>query len=993
MGLASAGQPTAFVVVRRQMANTEIVEITELILEVTFARTPIKVRGVLKNNKLEELSGLVRINKSFNEFLGQLNDKFADASAVLRQLTGGPDIKLDSLGFGYRSRDPKFATVAVTLTAGKSRCRFLWLKASGTGKGFIAGLELQLDKQLFKNNPLSGVVGEISLGDMGIYYASDRFPDVEYDPRQEFQDVNTLIAPAKTGAGKRDFNQGVNWAAQILIGGVDLFEKLGKKTEPKAIAPAAPAQPQGKPTETKLTDQTTWFDINKSLGPVSVQRIGLQYAAPRVAVKIDASLQFSVLTLSLVGLGLSYPLDKFADLKNPAKFFSNLRFQLDGAAVAFQQPGLAISGGLLKVNDDKSPLQLDGALVVRVADLSISALGSYADLDGKPSFFAFAVLNKELGGPAFFFVTGLAFGFGINRQLKLPDINEVQNFPLIKAATDPEYLGKNLDLRAVSQKLSEYLAPMPGNFWIAAGVKFTSFRQIDSFALLSVSFGTQFQIALLGLSKILIPKPPAPTIAYAELALKAVFAPELGVLSVEARLTENSYILRKDFKLRGGFAFFSWFAGEHAGDFVVSLGGYHPRFLPPPHYPKPDLVQFYCKTGDVTIQGSCYFAFCPSAIMAGGALSLVYQSGGIKAWFIAYANFLVQWKPLHYDIEIGISVGVALSVDIGIARINISVELGASVNLYGPPLGGEARISLYVVTFTVRFGESKQVPPPLLWESGNDEKSFAKSFLMNPDVTRVVLADGLLEEVKHNGQTTMFVNPHKLQIICRTQTPATAIQYNDSDAAQIMGVKVNGKAPGNQPWWEQNIGVRPMGKTEFYSLLEVTFGPGTGSFSERAKQYLAQFIEISLTTGKAPRALWANNELNTRVPEPNQMVENALLGLEFKTKEGPRPWETPALDLKVLSYDRYTKTCDFATVQPKTELPGSPDNKISTIGDTAVAAKRNAIVQRLLETGRRVMKPEEIRVQELKENAGYIFQYRPLMARVGQYPPRSMLEV
>jgi len=38
-----------------------------------------------------------------------------------------------------------------------------------------------------------------------------------------------------------------------------------------------------------------------------------------------------------------------------------------------------------------------------------------------------------------------------------------------------------------------------------------------------------------------------------ELVMKAVFAPENGVLSSEARLTENLYVLRKDFKLRGGF--------------------------------------------------------------------------------------------------------------------------------------------------------------------------------------------------------------------------------------------------------------------------------------------------------------------------------------------------------------------------------------------------------------------------------------------------------
>src|ERR1700735_968545 len=134
------------------------------------------------------------------------------------------------------------------------------------------------------------------------------------------------------------------------------------------------------------------------------------------------------------------------------------------------------------------------------------------------------------------------------------------------------------------------------------------------------------------------------------------------------------------------------------------LGGYHPRFVPPAHYPKPDLVQFYAKIGDVTFQGSCYFALCPSAIMAGISLSLVYQSGGVKAWFIAYAHFLVQWKPLHYDIAIAVLIGVSLSLDSENTRVLFSFELGASLNLYGPPLGWEAKISLVVITVTIKFG-------------------------------------------------------------------------------------------------------------------------------------------------------------------------------------------------------------------------------------------------------------------------------------------------
>jgi len=744
-------------------------------------------------------------------------------------------------------------------------------------------------------------------------------------------------------------------------------------TEPAPVKAPEPAR----------SDPTKWIQLHKTLGPVLLERIGVNYHEGTIWCMLDASLTVAGMTFSVQGLGAGLKLAERKPL-----------FHLDGLGLAFANGPIEISGGLIKVSD--SPLQLDGALLVRAEGLTISAIGSYADLNGTPSLFAFAALQKELGGPAFFFVTGLAFGFGVNRSLKLPTINEVQNFPLVRAATDPNYLGKNLDLRDISQKLGDYMSPAAGNFWIAAGVKFTSFGQIDSFALLSVSFGTQFQIALLGLSKIQIPKPPAAVIAYAELAIKAVFTPESGLLSFEARLTENSYVLRKDFKLRGGFAFYSWFAGEHEGDFVVSLGGYHPRFLVPAHYPRPDLVEFYCKTGDVTIQGRCYFALCPAAVMAGGGLSMVYQSGGIKAWFVAYADFLVQWKPLHYDIAIGISVGVALSLTIGIIRINLSVELSASVNLYGPPLGGEATISLYIITFTVRFGEDRQIPPPLAWESSDPEKSFAKSFLLNPDVNRVLIADGLLQEVQHDGETTRFVNPHRLVLSCRTQVPATAVRWNDPNPTK-PAFKVNGRDAGPAPLWNTKLGVRSMGKSQMFSLLDLKLEPNVNvAEADKAKmrKYLDQYIELSLTTRNVPCALWATDPLNKGTPPRDQMIPNALVGVEISTKAGPRPWQTPVLDLKVLSYDRYPKTCAYTEVKPRQALPGSSAAKTisETVCESDVTRKRSRIVAFLARTGRRIMKPEDIHLEQLQKDAPYIFQVMPAKACVGQYPPRGYLD-
>jgi hypothetical protein len=971
------------------------IETTELILRGSIARVPIALRGAVGSGGLQELSGSVAIDRSLSSLLGDLAADFGEAVTLLEQLLGdNADISLQGLAFGYNARaQQKSAQVAVRMTAGTSSCDFLIVKGLQQPGGFIAGLRLRSNKTPFQNNPLRGLIGEVAIGELGIYYASAAFPSLQLYSGDAVQDVATLT-PQKQNIAGRDFAQGLSFSAEILVGGANLLDRLGltddQSSPPKAAA--KPVDPQAAPPDTPppLGKSTTWIKVDKTIGPLSIRRIGLGYDAPSVGIKLDAGLRLSCLTLSLEGLGLSFPLEQLT--RDPTNIWRHLRFDLDGAAVAFEQGPLTISGGLLKVKD--SPLQIDGALLIRTQVLTISALASYADVDGTPSFFVFAALQKELGGPAFFFVTGLAFGFGINRALTLPSINEVQNFPLIKAATDPDYLGTGLDLRAISVALDQYIYPSKGNFWIAAGVKFTSFGMIDSFALISVSFGTRFELALLGLCKLLIPKQPpgvngVPVIAYAEMAIKVVFAPDSGLLSCEARLTENSFVLRKDFKLRGGFAFYSWFAGEHEGDFVVSIGGYHPKFLRPAHYPQPDLVQFNCKIGDVTIEGHCYFALCPSAVMAGGGLSIVYESGGIRAWFIAYADFLVQWKPLYYDIAIGVSIGVALNLKIGIIRVHLAVELSASLALYGPPLGGTARISLYVVSFTVSFGENKRVPPPLLWESNDAEKSFAKSFLPNPKVTTVSIVDGLIAEIENGNGTVRLVNPHRLVLSTRSLVPATEARFNGTPPTDdnrkplaVLRPKVNGR--------ETDLGVRSMGKTTLYSLVDITFEPAGASAN--ARKYLEQYLAISLVTKSVPLALWGA-PVSLVTPPRDQVIDDALVGLEIRTKPGPRPWETPALDLKVLAYDRYTKSFEPTTTGPKAALPAFGSRTISnTVEDSAVVAMRTGILAFMAKTGRRIIGPEDVDLEQLKESAQYIFQAMPAMTRVGQYPPRGYLE-
>jgi hypothetical protein len=980
---------------------------TELIVRGRVARRPISLRGTVssasgKNGSgaaLEELSGSLELDSSLSSLLRDLEGQHRGATAALRQLLGESDVVVDRLAVSYRSGDPKRVQLALLVRVGESTWQLTLLYETGAQQAdaFLVGLELSSDRKPFAENMLSGLLGEIALGNLSLYYANDELRDVAFRGSDAFQPAHVLSFDSPLPK-LRSFAKGLNVDGDLLVGGVSLREALAKKTAEKKSEPAAtattpaastPARAVPAPPAKDALDQgteTSWFEVDKSIGPLTIRRVGLSYQARRVGFKLDAALAFSVLKVTLEGLGLTYPLDGLTT--DPKKIWENVRFQLDGASVSLTLGPVAITGGLIKVpvaGDDKA-LRLDGSLRVQTPFFGLSALGSYQQMSGGPSLFVFAALHRTLGGPPCFVVTGVALGFGINRALKLPTIDEVQDFPLLRAAREPEYLGKDLDLRKISEKLSKYIPVQEGNFWLAAGLTFTSFGQVDSAALMSVSFGTQLEIALIGVSDIRVPRQlpgSSLTLARVELAFKAALTFESGLLSLEARLTESSFVLREDFKLRGGAAFYTWFAGEHEGDFVITVGGYHPKFIVPRHYPKPDLVSFSCTMGEVALEGSCYFALCPSAIMAGGRLSIVYQSSWVRAWFIAHADFLMQWKPLYYDASIGITVGVALRFELGALRVDFSLELGASVHLCGPPFGGEARISLWIATVTVRFGEPEQPPMPLLWDSAkSEEDSFVKSFLPHThegcQPLTLQVSDGLLQQRGHVAQ----VSAHKLSLTARSVIPATDIRFNQAaprdQAAQTLSVP------------DVALGVRPLGlgKEDFGAIIEIEVSSDAGSLSsaELAKRFACRLTQKSL-----PKALWGAAPLDRRTPAGEQMVDGATVGLEVFARPTRPSHELPAYELSLLSYEPEGGPVAWPRLKPADAL--SAADAAPSIADTIMRAdvvRARSAVLGLLHSQQNTLKPESVRLTELAARAKYLFQDTPARARVGQPPARDM---
>ncbi|MCY0094901.1 DUF6603 domain-containing protein [Hoeflea ulvae] len=543
-----------------------------------------------------------------------------------------------------------------------------------------------------------------------------------------------------------------------------------------------------------------WFPVNKQLGPLDCEKIGLGWNQKDVMLDVvfDGGVALAGLAVVLDELSVGIP------LAHPTTL-SDYALDLKGLLVSYEGGGVEIAGGLLKSGSGDT-LEYDGEAVLKFGKFGLGALGSYATLPGGgTSLFIFAFLDAPLGGLPSFFVTGLAAGFGYNRQLIPPPMDQVQDFPLVKAMSDPAALGikpgQTPDLDTVLGTIKTSVPPSRGSYWLAAGVNFTTYEILKSSALVAVEFGNEFEILILGLSTAKLPQ-IGPTYAEVQLALEVLFAPSEGIFKASAMLTPASFVIDPACKLTGGFAFFAWFhPSDHAGDFVVTVGGYHPAFDKPDWYPDVPRVGFNWNVSDVlSISGGAYFALTPSCVMAGGDLQVLFHTGPIKAWFTAYADMLISWKPFYFQASIGVSIGCSVTVHLLFIHGTIKVEVGADLSLWGPPTGGKVRVHLWVCSFTIGFGDDHGAVKTVTdWQGfqqmlpGGDSTSSAPAPVQSnmhaaldaapasgAVVCQIFSNSGIISTIEEADKTkTWVVNPSEFAFSVSTTIPATAVKVND----------------------------------------------------------------------------------------------------------------------------------------------------------------------------------------------------------------------
>ncbi|WP_404932107.1 hypothetical protein HF313_16680 [Massilia atriviolacea] len=563
----------------------------------------------------------------------------------------------------------------------------------------------------------------------------------------DMRDFTTLLlGSAAAGAGPAQIAVGL----ELDLGGARLPLMLGLAPGQRRARLAAPPHtpPQGalRPlaVEAEVPDgpagATRWIVVQKNLGPLSLRRIGVRFEQGELGVLVDGAVQVAGLTLEAAGLGLSSPLASFAP-----------RFHLSGLGILFDKAPLMVGAGL-RVCDDAELAQMSagagrrlgfamsGSALLRVAQVAVAGVGGLAQFDdGGTAIFVFAELRAPIGGDPAFFITGFSGGLGVNYNLRLPRIGEVWSCPFVAGLFAPDAQGKTPGPLQVLGTLCggapaapPWLQPMPGAMWLAAGLRFTTYKMVETNAVAVAVIGPELSFSLMGVCTASLGQDNGAALACIEVEFQASLKPLSGYLGLGGGLTPRSWLLVRECVLSGSMAA-CWWLDPARPDFVVSVGGYHPAFQRPAAWPVLGRLGFNWRYGDkVVIKGGVYGALTPACVMAGGALDIAFASGGLKAWFQAHADFLMRYQPLSFTAEVGLCAGVSYDIDFLFIKKTIRLELSASMRLDGPPLRGQVVLNLYLFDVHVAFGAPAAPPALPDWAS-------VKRRLLAPDSERVSL--------------------------------------------------------------------------------------------------------------------------------------------------------------------------------------------------------------------------------------------------------------
>ncbi|HEX6095405.1 MAG TPA: DUF6603 domain-containing protein [Thermoanaerobaculia bacterium] len=460
--------------------------------------------------------------------------------------------------------------------------------------------------------------------------------------------------------------------------------------------------------------------IHKQLGPIEFATL---YLALRIQNSGNLALEISTAiignlgpltaTVDRIGAGLDLKFSEKAEGKQ-GLFDVDLHFKPpNGIGIAINA-GVVKGGGFLSIDTERG--EYAGALELTIAEfVSVKAIGLITTKmpDGSSGFSLLIIITAEFG-------SGLQLGFGftllgvggllgLNRGVRLDPLVQGVRSGAVERIMFPQNVVANAP--KIISDLRTYFPAEPGTFLIGPMAKIGW----GTPTLLSVSLGVIIQIPpgnviILGILKVAL---PADEVAI--LKLQVAF---MGALEVDkkrlwffAALYDSRILF---LTIEGEMGLLVAFGDD--ANFVVSVGGFHPLFQPPPlPFPVPRRVAISLIDTDyarVRIEG--YFAVTSNTVQFGAAVEIYFGFDAINVSGHLAFDALFQFSPFYFIITI--SASFALNV-FGFSLLSVRVR----GSLEGPTpwrVSGTASIRILFfdinVDIDVTWGEERHdVLPPV----------------------------------------------------------------------------------------------------------------------------------------------------------------------------------------------------------------------------------------------------------------------------------------
>lgn len=389
--------------------------------------------------------------------------------------------------------------------------------------------------------------------------------------------------------------------------------------------------------------------------------------------------------------------------------------------IRFKPPngvGLAIDavvvkgGGYLYLDYEKG--EYAGALDLVFSEfLALKAIGLINTKmpDGSDGFSLLIVITAQFGTPI-----QLGFGFtligvggllGLHRTMMLEELAEGVRTGAVKSVMFPQDVIANAP--QIISDMRRFFPPEEGTFLIGPMAKLGYGTPI----LVSASLGIIIEVppgnvAILGVLKCVLPDEDA-----ALLVLQVKFIGALEVDKSRLWFFASLYGSRVLYITIGGKMGLLVAWGDEA-NFLVSVGGFHPKFNPPPMpFPSPIRVSLsILDTSFARIRVEGYFAVTSNTAQFGAAVELFF---GVSAFSIdGHLGFdaLFQFSPFYFIISFSASMSVKV-FGAGLFSVRIRGELEGTSPWH---VEGEGSISILFwdidVPFSHTWGDSADTVLP-----------------------------------------------------------------------------------------------------------------------------------------------------------------------------------------------------------------------------------------------------------------------------------------